>query len=462
MIRRPRRFFMQTLLITFAALFAAQILSGIVIGSLVIRPQIKRLAGIVAQSIEAMTVTAHKLGIEDRAEVIKTLDQTGYLDVYQGVGAPPLGARQPRPIERYFMQALVDAMVLQDEVEWRTTYDGRIWTKIAIGPENYWFATPINSNIHTELAIGATTLVAALISLLVAGLAQYRLVKPLSVLTETVRTYRPGDKPIPVIRNQTAEIQDLALGFHALTAQLSLIDQERAFMLAGISHDVRTPLAKLRLAIEMLATNDAELGDIAHRQVVEIDRVLSQFVTFARGFESEAVMPYDLEALIRSVIELRAREGSEFILQLDPALSVPLILSGRPESLRRGLLNLTENAVRYGQAPFEIKLGREADQLCLRVCDAGPGIADDQKARMILPFTRGDPARMSVQAESALEPATGMSAGTGLGLAITRLAARAQSGDFRLDNKHPKGLCATILLPWPGPGPGSASGSGAT
>lgn len=450
MIRRPRRFFVQTLLITFAALFAAQILSAVVIGLLVIRPQIKRLAGIVAQSVEAMTVTADKLGVEDRAEVIRTLNQTGYLDVYQGTGAPPLSGRQPRPIEKYFMQALVDAMVLQDELEWRTTSDGRIWTKIAIGPENYWFATPINANIHTELAIGATTLVAALVSLLVAGLAQYHLVKPLSALTEKVKSYRSGDKPIPAIRNQTIEIQELARGFHTLTAQLSLIDQERAFMLAGISHDVRTPLAKLRLAIEMLAKNDAELGDIAHRQVEEIDRVLSQFVTFARGFESEAVTPYDLEALVRSVIELRAREGREFSLQVDPALAAPLILSGRPESLRRGLLNLTENATLYGESPFEITISREAEHLVLRVCDAGPGIADDQKARMLLPFMRGDASRSGGQDGKTCGSGSGITTGTGLGLAITQLAARAQFGDFRLDNNQPKGLCATILLPWSG------------
>jgi two-component system, OmpR family, osmolarity sensor histidine kinase EnvZ len=200
-----------------------------------------------------------------------------------------------------------------------------------------------------------------------------------------------------------------------------------AAKLAGVSHDIRTPLARLRVAIEVLAGRDEQLVNSVHRQVDEIDRLLDQFLVFAKGAESEAVLSFDLDALVSEVLALKLADGIDISHEGDRLGKI----EGRPESVRRALINLVENALRHGASPVRIRTSIAANQACISVEDSGPGVSPDLLDRLATPFIRGDNAGIR---------------GSGLGLAIAAQAARIHSGHLDLKNLTPAGFGATLTL----------------
>nr|WP_246733932.1 ATP-binding protein [Oharaeibacter diazotrophicus] len=203
-------------------------------------------------------------------------------------------------------------------------------------------------------------------------------------------------------------------------------------VLAGISHDVRTPLTKLRLALSMMHAEDRALMDAAERQIDAMERILSQFLTFARGFAAEPPAAISVRDLLDA---FDARYGAEGVVVAPP--DADATLQGRPEALRRALANLVDNALRYGAAPVGLEADVRDDRIRFVVSDAGEGIAPDEVDRLRQPFVRGDAARSAD------------GTGTGLGLAIVDEIARLHGGEVvyaRADGR----FRATLDLPLAG------------
>ena len=272
---------------------------------------------------------------------------------------------------------------------------------------------------------------ALLLSLVGAYLIVFRIVSPLKALSAAAAKIGHGHVPEPIVESGPREIAALARAFNQMSANLARLDSDRALILAGISHDLRTPLARLRMGIEM-APGEASLRDGMVADVEEMDKTIDQFLDFARESSGEALADTDLAALLADLAGQYQRRG--FRVSSAAAPLPPLVL--RPLALRRAIANLVDNALHYAGADQEVDISvrRERDQVQIEVADRGPGIPAAEVERLKLPFTRLDLAR-------------GNSRGAGLGLAIVERIARSHGGELHLLARPGGGLLARITLP---------------
>ena len=206
------------------------------------------------------------------------------------------------------------------------------------------------------------------------------------------------------------------------------IEEERALLLAGISHDLRTPLTRLRMEIEMSVANETTRAEM-EADIIEMDRTIGQFLDFARPADATPTVATDLSNLLG---DIAARYG-ERVDYRHPA-NADFSASVRPDALRRVVINLIENALRHAGAPVDLKLARQGRHIIIAILDRGPGIAPADIERLKQPFTRGEAARTGA-------------GGAGLGLAIVDRLVRLQGGRFELTLRPGGGLAARILLP---------------
>lgn len=273
-------------------------------------------------------------------------------------------------------------------------------------------------------------LLAVILALLVAWLIASRISRPLRAMAAAAEVVGRGQTPPPLAESGAEEMRRLAGAFNAMASSLERHEKDRSEVLAGISHDLRTPLTRLRLEAEMSIDNEnARQGVIA--DIEEMEAVISQFMDYARHESGEAAVPTDLTALLRDIGERKTAAGRQLHLQL--ADLPPLEL--RPKALARAVSNLIDNAVKYGGGEVWLRATADADDIRIDIVDRGPGIPPEEAERLKRPFTRLDAAR-------------GGAGSTGLGLAIVDRIARLHGGRFDLlPNADGGGLIARLVLP---------------
>ncbi|KAA3655158.1 MAG: HAMP domain-containing protein [Proteobacteria bacterium] len=267
-------------------------------------------------------------------------------------------------------------------------------------------------------------------ALLGAYLIVFRIGRPLRRIAQAARIVGQGQYPPPLDSGGPGEIAEVADAFNQMSGDLARLESDRAIILAGVSHDLRTPLARLRLGVEMSgAPNDDVRAMVS--DIEEMDRVIGQFVDYGRS-EPQPPEPVKLAQLIADVAEPYGLRGLKLRLELDEAA----IIRARPVALRRALRNLIDNAERYGGTDQTITLRTTAlgDRWQIAVIDQGPGVPEAAIEQLKRPFVRLDEARSNPQ-------------GAGLGLAIVDRFAKAHDGRFDLANHPDGGLIATLTLP---------------
>jgi two-component system osmolarity sensor histidine kinase EnvZ len=217
-----------------------------------------------------------------------------------------------------------------------------------------------------------------------------------------------------------------------MTSNLKQLDTDRAVLLAGISHDLRTPLSRLRLGVEMLDDGqDDGLKPGMIQDIEDMDAIINQFLDFAReGGNEPSRQGEDLNHIVSSVCERFSRRGRPIRTRLGNL--PPLTL--KPTATQRMVTNLVDNAMRYGGGEIEVTTEQVGDCAVVRVLDRGPGIPDNEVSRVMQPFTR-------------LEASRAGGKGSGLGLAIVERAARMQGGNVKLLGREGGGLEARVELP---------------
>jgi two-component system osmolarity sensor histidine kinase EnvZ len=306
------------------------------------------------------------------------------------------------------------------------------WVSFRIDGDDYWVYMP-RSRLERADPLrwaGWGALVLAL-ALLGAYLIVARINRPLRELTGAAAEIGRGHTPPPVAETGPSEIRTLAHAFNTMAADLKRQDEERAFLLAGVSHDLRTPLSRIRLGLEMLdGKGDPALRAGLIQDVADIDAAIGQFLDFARLAEGEVAVPEgDLNAIVREVCDRYTRAGKAVSTRLD-ALP-PLAL--RPSAVQRLVSNLIDNALRHGGPEVEVTTRPENGRAVIEVLDRGPGIPQEESENMLQPFTRLDRARST--------------SGSGLGLAIVDRIARLHGGSVRLLAREGGGLRARVELP---------------
>lgn len=267
-----------------------------------------------------------------------------------------------------------------------------------------------------------------LLSILGAWLMVRRINRPLLEASNAAASLGQGETPPSLNEQGPYEIAMLACSFNRMKGDLADLETNRRLMLAGISHDLRTPLARLRLAVEMNVGNERERDAMIH-DLEDMDGLTKQFLDFARQESEEARQSINLNELVTSVANQFSSNGQSVIVSGQLGLA-----SVRPQALKRALVNLLENAFLYGAPPVSIKLHQEDENCIIGVIDSGAGLAETELQSAKLPFYRGNAARTNAQ-------------GTGLGLAIVDRIARLHGGKLELLNRPEGGLEARFILP---------------
>jgi two-component system, OmpR family, osmolarity sensor histidine kinase EnvZ len=236
-------------------------------------------------------------------------------------------------------------------------------------------------------------------------------------------------RPVPFFKVEGAvEIRQAAAAFVTMRDRIERQIRQRTQMLAGVSHDLRTPLTRMKLALELLAIDPAV--EELKSDVAEMERMVHGYLDFARGEGTEEPVETDVSLLIEDVGAAMRREGTGLSVATGPEYVMPV----RPNALRRCLANLIANARRYGSHVWLTSVAA-SDGIDILIDDDGPGIPATDRGRVFRPFVRLDASR---------NPSTG---GVGLGLTIARDVARSHGGDVRLETSPYGGLRARIHLP---------------
>jgi two-component system osmolarity sensor histidine kinase EnvZ len=223
------------------------------------------------------------------------------------------------------------------------------------------------------------------------------------------------------------EVRQAGSAFNVMRDRLQRMITQRTEKLAGVSHDLRTPLTRMKLQLAMLKGSDAEA---LRADVNEMEKMLNDYLAFARGEGTEAVARTDLSDLLAEVVDGARRQGADVALETGP----DMVVSARPNALKRCLTNVVANAIVHGDRVF-VHAGRNGDRIEIVVDDDGPGIPPDKREEVFRPFYRMERSRSRE---------TG---GTGLGLTIARDVMRGHGGDIVLDDSPAGGLRAKLRLP---------------
>jgi len=370
---------------------------------------------------------------DKRLALLRELSQREDIQVYPAEPGETVSPLPDRPIPRLVAAELRQRLGPETRLAFARNGIRGVWVSFKIDDtDEYWVMLPRSRLERNEplrwIGLGVLVLLLALAG---AYLIVARINRPLRELTRAAGQMGQGKMPPPVEESGPSEIRTLSHAFNQMAANLKRLDDERALLLAGVSHDLRTPLARIRLGLEMLDDKgDAAIRAGMVQDIADIDAAINQFLDFARSAEAEpAVAGGDLNALIESVAERYARSGRPLGTELAPLPPLPL----RPRAMQRLLANLIENALRHGGADARVITGKTEGGVFVEVLDRGPGIPADQAERMLQPFTRLDTARGG--------------AGTGLGLAIVDRIARMHSGTVALMPREGGGLRVRVELP---------------
>jgi two-component system osmolarity sensor histidine kinase EnvZ len=287
-------------------------------------------------------------------------------------------------------------------------------------PENRIFST-------STYAFMAWMAAASVVLLGIAVLFLRNQIKPIRRLAEAADAFGKGREIADFRPTGAEEVRAAARAFLAMRDRIRRHIRERTDMLAGVSHDLRTPLTRMKLQLSLMPP-DPELDELK-RDIDEMEKMVGAYLAFARGQSEQPAEPTDLGNLINELADDVRRRGRELQIDIDGSLTLPL----RRLSFKRALANLVENALRFGRR-VQLSVIRMANRVEIRIEDDGPGLPEKERHKVFRPFYRLDQARHG-------------SGNVGLGLTIARDAVLAHGGEITLGQSPMGGLMVTIRLP---------------
>jgi len=311
-----------------------------------------------------------------------------------------------------------------------------LWVGFTIENDPYWLQaeatrvlpiTPATWFLWVGIALIATALGSAAIARLIN--------QPLRELSFAASRIRDGEFDSRLDENTlTSEIREVNMGFNRMARELAKVEEDRAVMLAGISHDLRTPLARLRLEAE-LSVNDSEARHNMALDIDQLDRIIDKFLDYARPGAARLVPVHLAQLIDREAANFR--DPSQ--IRIVSRVAIDLNVLADETELARVFGNLFENARRYGRsietgvAEVELTYSRAGPWIVVHVRDHGPGVPPEKLTQLTTPFYRGDAARTAAT-------------GAGLGLAIVEKALQRMGGGLDLANAPEGGFLAQVRL----------------
>jgi two-component system osmolarity sensor histidine kinase EnvZ len=382
------------------------------------------------QTVSTINLTRAALVNADpflRRELLVDLNESEGLRLFPVTASEKLEPLPDDPLLEKVAERVREA--LGEKTRFASERDGEegFWVSFMIDEDEFWAVLPWE---RFEPAFGLQWLGwgAALLAIALTGafLIASMIARPLAALTRATGRLGRGQAHEPLAEKGPRELRGVAAAFNRMASDLERIERERAMVLAGISHDLRTPLSRLRLALEMHA--HASDREAMASDVDEIDAVIGQFLDFARGADEEQE-ENELNELLDELAGHYRRIHRQ--VSFRPGRVPPFRFARM--AVRRAVANLIDNALRYAGEPVDVETASQGGRVVIEVRDRGPGIPSGEVERVKRPFTR-------------LEQARSGAGGAGLGLAIVERIARSHRGTLELVEREGGGLVARLTL----------------
>ena len=424
----PRSLLARNSLLLILLVFITNFSSILVFIFFVQKPRIDDLAQLIAKQIVTLDHVLAKVPYNQRDQFVAQIN---------GFAVPPKETLSEVPINRLkgyegaiFMKRFIADLPAQMPIRWQVTPERHIWVEVNVAGQPYWITLPAIQNAR-GIGIISTLLLCSglsLLALIVVFAIHRRVNRPLTSLALAAQYVSGGRWPKPLAVDGPKEIAIVSETFNGMIERLREFESNRATILAGISHDIRTPLTKLRLALAMPDSRDRNEECIS-RYFDDIDNILQQFIDFARGSTDEPFCEGDINNLIEELAQDFAGLGQEFTLKLAPINTFQY----RPIAMMRLLMNLMSNAVKYGLRDLEVESWTADHQVMIAVRDRGPAVSAAELEQIKSPFTRG-------KSEDHRHT------GSGLGLAIADEIAQRHNGYLKLSLRPGGGLEALLTF----------------
>jgi len=350
---------------------------------------------------------------------------------------------EPLPNSNYWNHVaaeIKERLGIDTSVMWSVNQVAGIWVSFEINNDEYWL---VFDREQLGLTAGAEWLgwgmTALLLALIGAAISVRFVNRPLAQLAKVARQLARGETPSPLPEKGPAEIRDMNIAFNRMARDIRQTEADREIMLAGISHDLRTPLARMRLEIEMSNVTE-EARQAIDEDLAQIDHSIGQLMEYARPAGLVPEQGIDVSSVLHDLYERERSHteslGDSLVGSIEPNLYAKI----NAHDLKRIVSNLIENARRYGRSPaddkahIELSARQDGNILAIEIRDQGQGIAPTDIQRLLRPFSRGETAR------------TGVS-GAGLGLAIVERLLGQVGGQLQLLPRPTGGLVARIEIP---------------
>lgn len=428
-MKLPGSLLWRTLAVVIVALVASQAISLWLLHENVTRPRQAEGLGQFVSHLKSIRAALDTVGPDQQAAFIAKIAERDGIRI-----VPVTGDENVRPVApgrlMAFRERLRALFGPDTELYVRPGSPMALWVRIPAQPRDLWVVFPrqrVDRDPFTALA--GWSVAGLAIALVATILIAWWLTRPLARFSEAAEQLGKGGDPPPLPERGPSEIKAVARAFNQMKDDLKRQERERATFLAGISHDLRTPLARLRLELEMQNVDpQAQRAMVA--DIDDMNAIIDQFIDFARSEAAEPLSPVSLSEVARAASERAARDGAD--VRCEPA-DVPSLML-RPLAIQRLVDNLVGNAHKHAGGPILVRTERTPRGVALSVLDRGPGIAPGDAERLKAPFTRKDDAR------------SGQS-GAGLGLAIASRIAAIHLGTLDLLPRDGGGLEARVEFP---------------
>ena len=431
----------RTLIVIVAALVLSQAAAWYLLEAYVNRPRVALAINQTVSHLKTVHAALETLQPEERDAFIRRMREVDGVRIASVARAERLDLAPDRPVLRTFRERIREVFGPEAEVYTRRPRAGAeddrprgrvLWVRLPSADRTLLVGFP-RGRIERDFSTAfiAWSIAGLAIAILATFFLVSRLNRPLAQLARAAHVVGKGENPPPVAETGPTEIRSVARAFNQMTDDLAKAQRERATFLAGISHDLRTPLARLRLDVEMLGDKvDPQQQRGMVRDLEDMNAIIDQFIDFMRSEAAEPHSGVNLSELARACAERAARGGAQVTCEL---AETPVMML-RPLAMQRLVDNLINNASRHAGGEILLRTRMAEDHAELSVLDRGPGIPEGMAEHLKKPFTRRDEARSG-------------SSGAGLGLAIAQRVAALHHGTLELVPREGGGLEARVRLP---------------
>ena len=426
----PRSAFGQTVFLVAALLLINQVVSYVTVSLYVVKPTIEQVNLMLAKQVKTVFIDWED-GIEINDDLSEKFFEITGIDVMTQREAMRQGLGQTR---EYPMLSRSMSAQLNGSARVRITQTGPLvyWIEAPQAP-GYWVKIPLSGYQENNLEFLTFYLSSiGFLSVLGGWLFARHLNRPLKALQQAAVKVGKGDFSTKLEEEGSTEVIEVTRAFNQMSRGIAALENDRRLLMAGVSHDLRTPLTRIRLATEMMSDQDEYLREGIIYDIEDMNGIIDQFIEYLRHHKREELSCEDINALVGEVVNCELKHQRSITFKSNPSIeSIPL----SSVAIRRVVTNMIENAIRYSDGDIEVLSYYNSNKkyVVIAVNDNGPGIPESELESVFEPFKQGDAARGSE--------------GSGLGLAIIKRIVDMHDGKVKLENRPEGGLSAQIYLP---------------